>query len=121
MADPGKPANTDKDREDLKRYIDRIRRLTNEKKGLAEDISDVFREAKGMGFDTGQMRNLIKLLEMDKTDRDEFDLILHSYRAATGIQADLFHVEHGKSKSERIEAVTAPAGQAPQPDGETRH
>jgi uncharacterized protein (UPF0335 family) len=69
----------------LKSFIERIERLEEEKRALAEDIKEVYAEAKGTGFDTQVMRQLIKLRKMDKDDLDEQETLLDVYKRAIGM------------------------------------
>ncbi len=71
--------------ERLKSFIERIERLEEEKKGLQDDIKEVFAEAKGTGFDTKIMRQIIRLRKMDKNDRDEQETLLELYKQALGM------------------------------------
>ena len=71
--------------EQLLNYIQRIERLEEEKTNLAEDIRDVYREAKGMGFDTKIVRQLIKLRKMEPDDRQEQEALIESYKIAIGM------------------------------------
>jgi len=71
----------------LKAFIERIERLMEEKAELANDIKDVFAEAKATGFDTKIMRQVIRLRAMDKADRDEQAELLDLYGRAVGIFA----------------------------------
>jgi uncharacterized protein (UPF0335 family) len=75
--------------ERLKSFIERIERLEEEKKALAEDIKEVFAEAKGNGFDTKIMRQVIRLRRMDKDDLDEQETLLDIYKRALGMIPDL--------------------------------
>jgi uncharacterized protein (UPF0335 family) len=68
----------------LRSFIERIERLEEEKKALAEDIREVYSEAKGAGFDIKVMRQLIKLRKMDNDDRSEMEAILDVYERALG-------------------------------------
>ena len=70
----------------LRSYIERIERLDEEKKVLAEDIKEVFSEAKFNGFDVKIMRQVLKLRKMDKDDRDEVETLLNLYCKALGMQ-----------------------------------
>lgn len=70
----------------LKSYLDRIERLTEEKKGIGEDISDIFAEAKAAGFDTKTMRAILKLRQMDGEKRREQEELLELYKAAVGLE-----------------------------------
>ncbi len=69
----------------LRLFIERIERLEEEKKGIADDIRDVYSEAKGQGYDTKIMRAIVRLRKMEKNDRDEMDALLETYRAALGL------------------------------------
>ena len=69
----------------LKTYLERIERLEEEKKGIAEDIKDIYAEAKSFGFDTKTMRKVLKLRQMDQQKRQEEAELLELYAAALGI------------------------------------
>jgi uncharacterized protein (UPF0335 family) len=69
----------------LKSFIERIERLEEEKKVLTADIKEVYAEAKGSGFDTKIMRQLIRLRRMDKDDLDEQETLLDVYKRAIGM------------------------------------
>ncbi|HVC54207.1 MAG TPA: DUF2312 domain-containing protein [Stellaceae bacterium] len=69
----------------LKSFIERIERLEEEKRTLSEDIKEVYSEAKGTGFDTKIMRQIIRLRRMDKDDLDEQESLLDVYKRALGM------------------------------------
>ena len=69
----------------LRLFIERIERLEEEKRGLSEDIKDVYNEAKSNGFDSKTMRAIVRLRRMEKHHRDEADALLETYRAALGL------------------------------------
>ena len=71
--------------ERLRSFIDRIERLEEEKAALAADIREVYAEAKGNGFDTKVMRQVLKLRKMDKDDRQEQEHLLDLYLRALGM------------------------------------
>jgi uncharacterized protein (UPF0335 family) len=71
--------------EQLRLFIERIERLEEEKKGIADDIKDVFAEAKSTGFDVKTMRHIVRLRKMEKHHRDEADALLETYRNALGL------------------------------------
>jgi uncharacterized protein (UPF0335 family) len=75
--------------ERLRSFIERIERLEEEKRTLAEDIKEVFAEAKGSGFDTKIMRQIIKIRRMDKDDLDEQESLLDIYKRALGMLPDM--------------------------------
>lgn len=58
-----------------------------EKKALADDITEVFSEAKGSGFDTKVMRQVIKLRKMESADRQEAEAMLDLYLSALGMRS----------------------------------
>ncbi|WP_138476195.1 DUF2312 domain-containing protein [Dyadobacter bucti] len=65
--------------------IERIERLSEEKAGIAADITDVYAEAKSAGFDTKAMRQIVKLRKIDRQKRQEEEMILETYKSALGI------------------------------------
>jgi uncharacterized protein (UPF0335 family) len=69
----------------LRSFIERIERLEEEKKTIADDIKEVFAEAKGTGFDTKAMRTIIRLRKKDQAEREEEESILDLYKAALGM------------------------------------
>lgn len=71
--------------EQLLNYIQRIERLEEEKTNLAADVRDVYREAKGMGFDSKIVRELIKLRKLEPNDRQELEALIESYKIAIGM------------------------------------
>lgn len=66
----------------LRSLIERIERLEEEKKGISNDIRDVFAEAKSAGFDVKIMRVVLKLRKMNAADRDEQENLTELYRKA---------------------------------------
>ena len=74
--------------ERLQSFIERIERLEEEKRALGDDIKEVYAEAKGTGFDTKIMRQIIKIRKMDKDDLDEQESLLDVYKRALGMLPD---------------------------------
>ncbi len=72
-------------RDQLRSFIERIERLEEEKKTIADDIKDVYGEAKAMGYDTKIMKQVVALRKKDDQERMEEDLILDTYLAALGM------------------------------------
>lgn len=70
----------------LRLFIERIERLEEEKKGMADDIRDVLNEAKSQGYDAATMRKVVRLRKMEKHTRDEAAALLETYCAALGMQ-----------------------------------
>jgi uncharacterized protein (UPF0335 family) len=75
--------------ERLKSFIERIERLEEEKRALAQDIKEVYAEAKGVGFDTKIMRQIVKIRKMDQDELDEQETLLDVYKHALGMTAVL--------------------------------
>jgi len=69
----------------LRLLIERVERLEEEKKGIADDIKDVFAEAKATGYDPKIMKIIIRYRKMKPDDRREMEAILSTYMAALGI------------------------------------
>ena len=65
--------------------IERVERLEEEKKGIADDIKDVYAEAKAVGYDAKIMRQIVRLRKMKPDDRKEMEAILDVYKAALGL------------------------------------
>ncbi|MCB1721059.1 MAG: DUF2312 domain-containing protein [Rhodospirillales bacterium] len=69
----------------LRSFIERIERLEEEKAALAEDIKEVYAEAKGVGFDAKTMRKIVSLRKMDYEKRRESEELLDLYKTAIGM------------------------------------
>ena len=69
----------------LRLFIERIERLEEEKKGIADDVRDVYSEAKSNGYDTKTMRKIVALRKMETHVRQEADALLDTYRNALGL------------------------------------
>jgi uncharacterized protein (UPF0335 family) len=69
----------------LRLLIERIERLEEEKKGIADDIRDVYMEAKAVGYDPKIMRQIVRLRKMKPDDRSEQDMLLETYKTALGM------------------------------------
>jgi len=70
----------------LKAFIERIERLEDEKKGIADDIKDVYAEAKANGFDAKVIRKIVSIRKQDQNERKEQDEILSLYLQALGME-----------------------------------
>lgn len=68
----------------LKAFIERIERLEEEKKAIADDIKEVYAEAKINGYDTKIIRKIVQLRKMDATKRREETELLDLYLTALG-------------------------------------
>jgi uncharacterized protein (UPF0335 family) len=82
---PANAATTDSAAARLKSFIERIERLEEEKKGIADDIKEVYAEAKGAGFEVKVMRQIIRLRKMEADARREQEELLDLYMRALGM------------------------------------
>jgi uncharacterized protein (UPF0335 family) len=71
--------------DELRLLIERIERLEEEKKAIADDVKDVYGEAKSRGYDAKIMRQIVRLRKMETHDRQEMEAILDTYKAALGL------------------------------------
>ncbi len=69
----------------LKAFVERVERLEEEKKAIADDIRDVYAEAKGNGFDVKALRTVIRLRKLDVNERKEQEAVLETYLHALGM------------------------------------
>ena len=74
--------------EQLTRYIETIEDLEAEKKEITERTKEVFDEAKAVGFDVKTMRKIIKIRKIDKSDLEEQEYLLTTYKEALGMDND---------------------------------
>jgi uncharacterized protein (UPF0335 family) len=72
----------------LKAFVERIERLEEEKKTIADDIRDVYAEAKGTGFDVKALRTIVRLRKQDVDERREQETILETYMHTLGMLID---------------------------------
>jgi uncharacterized protein (UPF0335 family) len=72
-------------KDQLKSIIERIERLEEEKKAIADDIRDVYAESKGNGFDVKALRAIVRLRKQDPNERAEAETILETYMHALGM------------------------------------
>ncbi len=85
MTGAGHNSGTDAADDRLRLYVERIERLEEEKKGLADDIREVYSEAKSAGYDAKIMRQIVRLRGMNPDDRREMEAVLDVYKNALGI------------------------------------
>lgn len=71
-------------KEKLRQTVAKIERLEEEKKEVAEQIKEVYGEAKAFGFNTKALREVVKIRKIDKADREEQEMMLELYLMATG-------------------------------------
>jgi uncharacterized protein (UPF0335 family) len=74
-------------KDQLKAVIERVEKLEEEKKAIADDIRDVFSEAKANGFDVKALRTIVRLRKQDVDERKEQEAILETYMHALGMLA----------------------------------
>lgn len=79
-------AETAVSNDQLRLFMERIERLDEEKKGISDDIRDVFSEAKSQGYDTKIMRQILKIRKMEPHDRAEMEALLDVYKSALGLE-----------------------------------
>jgi uncharacterized protein (UPF0335 family) len=72
-------------RDQLRAFIERIERLEEEKKTIADDIKDVYGEAKATGFDAKVLRKVVSIRKLDTNERMELDALTDTYLAALGM------------------------------------
>jgi uncharacterized protein (UPF0335 family) len=71
--------------DELRLLIERIERLEEEKKAIADDVKDVYGEAKSRGYDTKTIRAIVRLRKMESNDRQEAEALLEIYKNALGL------------------------------------
>jgi uncharacterized protein (UPF0335 family) len=69
----------------LRSFIERIERLESEKSELAEDIKEIYGEAKANGYDPKIMRKIVRMRKMDVDKRREEEAITEVYKIAVGL------------------------------------
>lgn len=74
-------------KDQLKAFVERVERLEEEKKGIANDIKDVYGEAKVNGFDVKALRTIVRLRKQDVNERKESEAVLETYMHALGMLA----------------------------------
>ena len=72
-------------KDQLRAFIERVERLEEEKKAIADDIRDVYAEAKGNGFDVKALRTIVRMRKMDTDERREQQEVLETYLHALGM------------------------------------
>ena len=77
-------ALTSSSKEKLRQFVARIETLETEKTELAEQLKEVYGEAKSLGFDTKALRAVIRLRKQDANDRAEAEMMLDLYLEAVG-------------------------------------
>ena len=81
MSDVGHNVTDDR----LRLLVERVERLEEEKAAIADDVKDVFLEAKAVGYDVKIMKQVIRLRKMQPDDRREMETILDLYKSALGM------------------------------------
>ena len=79
------PPTTRFAKDHLKAFVERVERLEEEKKAIADDVRDVYAEAKANGFDVKALRTIVRLRKQDVDERAEQDAILGTYMLALGM------------------------------------
>ena len=78
-------ANGEVNDEQLRLFFERLDRLEEEKKGISDDISDVYNEAKSQGYDAKIMREVRRLAKMKPEDRQQMEALIDIYKTAMGL------------------------------------
>ena len=73
----------------LRSFVERIERLEEEKKNIADDIKEVYAEAKSSGFDVKTMRQIVRMRKMEDHERLEQEALLGLYAEALGLSRNL--------------------------------
>jgi uncharacterized protein (UPF0335 family) len=84
MEDAAATHLTETTKEKLRQTVSKIERLEEEKKEVAEQIKEIYAEAKAFGFDVKALRQVIRLRKVEKADREEQEMMLELYLMATG-------------------------------------
>ena len=71
----------------IRAFIERIERMEEEKRAIADDIKEIYAEAKGNGFDTKVLRQIVRIRKQDASERMEQEALLELYMAALGMAA----------------------------------
>jgi len=71
--------------EHLRSFVERLERLAEEKKAIADDMKEVMAEAKGTGFEPKIIRLILKIRKQEDSDRQEEQELLDIYKAALGM------------------------------------
>ncbi|PNG27745.1 DUF2312 domain-containing protein [Methylocella silvestris] len=71
---------------ELTQFVERVERLEEEKKALADDIRDVYAEMKARGFDVKVVRQIVRLRKQDHAERMEMEAILELYMSALNMK-----------------------------------
>ena len=69
----------------LRAFVERLEKLEEEKRAIADDIKEVYAEAKGTGFDVKALRRIISMRRQDKDKRREEEAMLELYLSALGM------------------------------------
>ena len=70
--------------ERLRSFIERVERLEEEKAAIANDVKEVYAEAKGEGYDVKILRQIVRIRKMDRAERQEQEALLDLYLTALG-------------------------------------
>lgn len=84
MTDIGHNSTVDTDQR-LRLLVERVERLEEEKQAIADDVRDVYAEAKAVGYDAKIMRQIVRLRKMDPAARREEAMVLDTYKSALGL------------------------------------
>lgn len=83
--DVAQPGDNSVAADQLRLFVERVERLEEERRGIGDDVKDVYAEAKSNGYDTKTMRKIVALRRLEAHVRQEADALLETYRAALGM------------------------------------
>ena len=100
-------------RDQLRAFVERIERLEEEKKTIADDIKDVYGEAKSLGFDTKILKMVISLRKKDEQQRTEEEIILGTYLQALGMIPTFVREEDKPVTANEVRSASTDAPETP--------
>jgi uncharacterized protein (UPF0335 family) len=74
---------------DVRALVERIERLEEEKRAIADDIKEIYGEAKGQGFDVPALRAIVRLRRIEAAEREKADAVLDTYKHAVGMAVEM--------------------------------
>lgn len=103
-------------RDQLRAFVERIERLEDEVKAINDDKSEVYKEARGNGFDVKVMRKIIADRRKDPSERQEFEAVYDAYAAALGMIDEPAETPRARARVENTQQIPAQSPQEPSPE-----
>lgn len=69
----------------LRAFVERVEAQEERRREIAEEIKEIYAEAKGMGFDTKALRKIVQMRRKSEEERQEEESVLETYMAALGM------------------------------------